>query len=119
MDVVERLARRIGTGADAALGVAMATAIALNALVTARTGRTWPFGLGVGIVICATAVLRGRNRARAAGTGLVLFAAAGLAVALGAIPPAGPLFGGGLAGLLVLGATAVRTLAPRPAAIIG
>lgn len=118
MDVLKRLAQRIGTGAEVALSVAMATVIALSALVTARSDRGWPFGLGVGIVICATALLRGRNRAWAAVTGLLLFAAAGLAVALGTIPP-GPLFGGGLVGLLVLGAAAVRTLPSRPAALIG
>ncbi|WP_433178753.1 sensor histidine kinase [Actinoallomurus sp. CA-150999] len=118
MDVLKRLARQAGTGAEAVLGAAMAIVIALNALVIAKAGRGWPFGLGVGIVICATALLRGRNRAWAAMTGLVLFAAAGLAVALGAVPP-GPLFGGGLVGLLVLGAAAVRTLPPRLAAVIG
>jgi signal transduction histidine kinase len=119
MDVIKRLARRAGTGAEAALGVAMAMMIVLNALVTAGSDRRyWPFGLGVGIAICATAMLRGRYRIRVVVTGLVLFATAGLAVALWNIPP-GPLFGGGLIGLLVLGAAAVRTLPPRPAAIIG
>ena len=54
MDVLKRLAQRTGTGADVALGGAMATAIAFNALLTARTGKGWPFGLGVGVVICAT-----------------------------------------------------------------
>jgi signal transduction histidine kinase len=118
MDVLKRLALRAGTGADIALGVAMATAIAFNALLIARTGKGWPFGLGIGVVICACALLRGRNRARAAVTGLILFTLTGFAVALGAIPP-GPLFGGGLAGLLVLGAAAVRMLPPGTAAIIG
>jgi signal transduction histidine kinase len=69
-------------------------------------------------VICATALLRERNRTLAAVSGLALFAAAGLAVARGAIP-SGPLFGGGLVGLLVLGGAAVRMLPPRLAAIIG
>jgi signal transduction histidine kinase len=60
-----------------------------------------------------------RNRAWAAAGGLVMFAAAALAVALGAIPP-GPVFsGGGLIAAVVLGAAAVRTLPPRPAAILG
>jgi DNA-binding CsgD family transcriptional regulator len=118
MDVINRLAQRFGTGAEVALGAAMAVVIALNALVTVKSDRGWPFGLGVGVAICAVALLRGRNRARAAATGLVLFAAAGLAVALRAIS-LGPLFGGGLVGLLVLGAAAVRTLPPRRAALIG
>lgn len=120
MDALQRLAVRAGTGAgaDAVLGVAMAAAVALTALLTARTGKGWPFVLGAGVVICASALLRGRNRARAAAAGLILFALTGLGVALGAIPP-GPLFGGGLAGLLVLGAAAVRMLPPGTAAIIG
>jgi signal transduction histidine kinase len=117
MDVLNRLARWIGTGADVALGMAMALVIVFNALITASTDRAWLFGLGAGIVICVTALLRGRNRALAAVTGLVLFAATAVTAGLGAFSP-GPLFGGGLIGLLVLGAAAVRRLAPRPAAII-
>jgi signal transduction histidine kinase len=117
MHVLKRLALRVGTGADVALGGAMAAAIAFNTLLTARTDRGWPFGLGVGVIICACALLRGRNRARAAAGGLVLVALTGLAVALGATS-VGPLFGGGLAGLLVLGAAAVRLLQPKTAAII-
>src|ERR1700739_3568878 len=118
MVVLKRLAPRAGSGADVAVGVAMAAAVAFNALLAARTGTGWPLGLGAGPVICASALRRGRNRARAAVTGLILFAMTGLAVALGAIPP-GPLFGGGLAGVLVLGAAAVRMLRPGTAAIIG
>jgi signal transduction histidine kinase len=118
VDVVKRLPRRIGTAAEVALGVAMAVAIALSALITARSDRGWPIGLGLGIAICAAALLRGRHRARAAVIGLLLFAASGLAAALSVISPA-PLFGGGLAGLLVLGAAVVRTLPPRLAALIG
>jgi signal transduction histidine kinase len=118
MDVLTRLSRRAGTGADAALAAALAAAVILSALLTARTSAGWPFGLGVGVAICASALLRGRNRARAAVAGLVLFALTGIAVALGAVPQ-GPLFGGGLAGLIVLGAAAVRTLPLGPAALIG
>ena len=117
MDVFTRLVLRASTATDAALGVVMGTVIALSALVTARTEKGWPIGLGVGVVICATALLRGRNRAWAAVTGLILFALTGLAVALGAVPQE-PLFGGGLVGLLVLGAAAVRMLPLRTAAII-
>ena len=118
MHVLKRLALRVGTGGDVALGLAMVAAIAFNTLVTARSDPGWPFGLGVGVAICACALLRGRNRARAAAGGLILFALTGLAVALGA-SSAGPLFGGGLAGLLVLGAAAVRMLPPGTAATIG
>jgi signal transduction histidine kinase len=117
---MERLARRIGAGAGAevAIGLVMATVITVVALVHARTDPHWPFGLGVGITLCTTALLRRRHRAWAAVAGLVLFAAAGVAGALGGMPP-DPLFGGGLVGLLVLGADAVRTLPPRPAILIG
>lgn len=118
MEALKRLARPIGTGSEVALGVAMATVIALNALGMSRSDRAWPIGLGIGIAICATTLLRRWSRARAAVTGLALFAGTGLAVALGIIPPVGPLFGGGLAGLLVLGAAAMRVLAPRPATLI-
>ncbi len=118
MDVLKRLALRAGTGANVTIAVAMATAIALSALLASRADGGWPFGLGVGVVICASAVLRGRNPARAAATGLILFALTGLVIALGAIPQ-GPMFGGGLAGVLVLGAAAVRTLPLRTAAVIG
>jgi signal transduction histidine kinase len=118
MDVLRRLTRQVGTGAELALGAAMAAAIALSALITAWADKGWPFGLAVGIVICAPALVRHRNRAPAAVAGLVLFAAASLAVVLGAAAP-GPLYGGGLVGLLVLGAAAVRALPPVPAALIG
>jgi signal transduction histidine kinase len=117
MEVLSRLALRIGTATEVALGAAMTVTVAFNALVD-RAGSGRLTGLAIGVAICATALLRRRNHAWAATAGLVLFAAAGLAVALGA-SPVGPLFGGGLAGLLVLGAAAVRVLPPRLAAIIG
>ncbi len=118
MEVLSRLAERIGTGTEVALASAMTMAVAFNALVIDRAGSGRLTGLAVGAVICATALLRRRNHAWAAAAGLVLFAAAGFAVALGA-SPVGPLFGGGLIGLLVLGAAAVRALPPRLAAVIG
>ncbi|KAA2252876.1 sensor histidine kinase [Solihabitans fulvus] len=120
MDTLERVARRIGTGAGAemTLGLVMAGVILAVALVHAATDPRWPFGLVVGIALCATALLRRHHRTQTAVAGLVLFAAAGVVGALGDMPP-DPLFGGGLVGLLVLGADAVRTLPPRPAVLIG
>jgi signal transduction histidine kinase len=118
MDALNRLALQARSGADVVLGVAMAMVITLNAVLIAKTDQDWPFGLCVGLVICLAALLRGRNQAWAVAGSLVLFAAAGLAVALGVTPP-GPLFGGGLVGLLALGAAAGRALPPRLAAIIG
>jgi signal transduction histidine kinase len=118
MTVLTRLARRIGTGAEVALGAAMVVAIALAATVHAKDDRSWLFGAGVGIAICVTALLRGRDQAKAALTGLFLFGATGLAIMVGSIPPVGPFFGGGIVGLAVLGGAAVRTLPARPAVII-
>jgi len=118
MTALARLARRIGTGAEVALGAAMALAIVLTALVHTKDDRSWLIGIAVGIAICVTALLRGRDRAKAALTGLFLFASTGLAIMLGSIPPVGPFFGGGIVGLAVLGAAAVRTLPARPAVII-
>ena len=118
MDVGAWLARRTETGAEVALGAAMAAAVGLTAYLTATRNQGWPFDLVVGVVICGTALLRRRNRAWAATAGLILFAAAGLAAVAGSVSP-GPVFGGGLLGVLVLGAAAVRTLPPRAAALIG
>jgi len=118
MGVLTRLADRIGTGAEVALGVAMAAAIAVTALVHDTADRSWFFGIAVGIAVCVTALLRGRDRAKAVLTGLFLIAATGLAVMLGSVPPIGPFFGGGIIGLAVLGAAAARTLPARPAVVI-
>jgi signal transduction histidine kinase len=120
MDTLERLARRIGTGAGAevAFGLAMAVVVTVTALVHARTDPHWPFGLAIGIVLGATALLRTRHRAGAAVAGLALLATAAVAGALAGVP-LDPLFGGGLVGLLVLGADAVRVLPPRPSVLIG
>jgi signal transduction histidine kinase len=118
MDVVTRLARQAGTGAEIGLVAAMTMGVIFIALITFRPDAGWEIGLGVGITICAAAVVRGRNRALAAVAGLAAFTVAGLAAALAATSP-GPLFGGGLAGLLVLGAAAARRLPPLQAAFIG
>lgn len=118
MDVVTRLSRRAGSRAEVALVVAMAAVVSFSTLITLRRDQGWLVGLGAGIAICAVSVLRGRNRALAAVAGLILFTVSGLAVALGAASP-GPLFGGGLVGLLVLGTAVARRLPPLPAAIIG
>ena len=120
MDTLERLARRIGAGAgvEVMLGLAMAAAITVTALVHARTDPHWSFGLGVGVALGATALLRRGRQAEAATVGVVLLVAAAAAAAASGVAQ-DPLFGGGLLGLLVLGADAARTLPPRPAVLIG
>lgn len=120
MHTVERMARRIWTPAVAeiALGLVMAALIAMRASGAARTDPNWPFGLAVGVALCATALLRRPRPGVAVVVGLVLFGAAGAVGAIGGVPP-DPLFGGGLVGLLVLGADAVQTLRPRFAVIVG
>jgi hypothetical protein len=82
VDMLERLARRVGTGANIALGVVMAAALAFDAFKIARVSGEWPFDSGVGLVICVTALLRGRNRAWAAVIGLAVFGLAAVAAAL-------------------------------------
>lgn len=118
MDAFRQLARWIGNGADLALGLAMAVGIALSVLPHTRVDRSWPLELGVGLVVCAVALLRGRHRARAAAAGIALFAVTGVLIATGVMPPVGPFFGGAILSLAVLGAAAMRSLAPRPAVVI-
>jgi signal transduction histidine kinase len=122
MKLLERLARRAGTGADVALGAVMAAVLALDAFRGATrnvnpTNGQWRLNLGVGLVICALALLPGRGRARAAVTGLAVFAAASAAAPLWGLAPQ-PRLGAAMLGVLVLGAAAVRSLPPRPAALI-
>jgi signal transduction histidine kinase len=125
MEVLERLAGRVGTGANIALGVALAAVLALDAIrsaslnvATAPGHVQWRLNLGVGLVICATALLRARGRTWAAAIGLTVFGLAAAAAPLWDLAPQ-PKFGGALFGLLVLGAAAVRSLPPRRAAIVG
>jgi signal transduction histidine kinase len=122
MKLLDRLVRRAGTGADVALGVVMVAVLALDAArgaarnVGPPNGQWW-LDLGVGLIVCAAALLRGRGRARAAVTGLAVFGVASAAAPLWVLAPQ-PKFGGAMLGLLVLGGAALRSLPPRPAALI-
>lgn len=122
MELLERLVRRAGTGADVALGVMMAAVLTWDALRGAAlnfdpSNGQWWLNLGVGVVVCTAALLRGRGPARAAAGGLAVFGLASAAAPLWGMAPQ-PKFGGAMLGLLVLGAAALRSLPPRPAALI-
>lgn len=116
--MLERLARRRAS-ADLAVGLVLAAGIAGSALLTARADpRHWPFGLAAGIALGATALLGGRRPAVTAVVGLGWCVVVGMVgVVAGVLPD--PLFGGGLLALLVLGVEVARTVAPRPAVLIG
>jgi len=122
MELLERLVRRAGTGADVALGVMMAAVLTWDALKGARlnfdpSNGQWWFNLGVGLVVCTAALLRRRGRARAAVTGLAVFGIASASASLWGLAPQ-PRLSGAMLGLLVLGAAALRSLPPRPATLI-
>jgi signal transduction histidine kinase len=116
--MLERLARRAGSGTNVALGTVMAALLAVDAVKIADSRGTWPFDAAVGLVLCAMALLlRGRSRAWAAVAGLAIFGLTAVAAQQWNLPPE-PALGGALLGVIVLGAAAVRTLPPRPAATI-
>jgi signal transduction histidine kinase len=118
-ELLERLARRIGSGAGVALGLAMATAIALDLRQASHTGSgpQWRFDVAVGIVMGAIALLRGLNRTAATVAGLAVFGAASIAVAVWHLAPL-LLLGSTLVALSVLGASAARSLPTRRAVLI-
>ena len=120
MEQLERLARRIGSGAGVTLGLTMATAIAFDLREAAHTdsGAQWRFDLAVGVVISAIALLQGLGRTTSAVAGLAIYGAAALAAAAWRLAPL-LLLGSTLVGLCVLGASAARSLPARRAVLIG
>lgn len=117
VDLLQRLADRIGNGVNVALAAAFAVVIGLDTRQVAAAGGRWPCTLGAGLVICALALFRRHGRARAAVCGLAVFGASALVAGVAGWPA--PSFtSGALAGLLVLGASAIRGLPVRPATII-
>lgn len=90
--------------------------ITADVTVTAVRHDNWLFELAVGVAVCALALLRGRGPARAATAGLVVCAVSGVAGDVGHLPSQPGV--AATLGLLVLGAVAVRTGAPRHAAAI-
>ena len=95
---------------DAALAVLFAATVAVMAARYASEGRTWTFDAAIGIVVCAIALGRRRSPEWAAALGLTVAGIAAL-VALAANLPGEP-GAAAVLGLLVLGGSAVRTLAP-------
>jgi signal transduction histidine kinase len=117
VDVPHRLARRIETGANLALALLMAAALAFDAARAARVNGQWPYVAAFGTVVCAVALLRARSRAWAAVTGLAAFAGAAVISALWSVPP-GQLQIAPLIGLVVLAASQARWLPARQAVLI-
>jgi signal transduction histidine kinase len=118
VDALERLAIRVGSGVNVVLAAALAVLAALDARQSTQATGRWPFTLGVDLVICVIVLLRRRNRAYAAAAGLATFGAAVLIASLWDLP-ALSFTGAALAGLLVLGASAVRGLPARQGALTG
>lgn len=117
MQLPQRLADRVGDGTDVALAAAFAVVIALDSRTVAAADEQWSFTLGTGLAICGLALLRRRHRYAAAVAGLAVFGTAGLVAALASLPA--PAFtSGALAGLLALGASAIRRLPARQGALI-
>jgi signal transduction histidine kinase len=116
MDLLDRLAQRAGTVANAGLGVVLAAVLALEAHNIAAHHGSWPFDAAVGLAVGAAALLRERSIVWAAAAGLAVCGAAELAAWRGDLPGQ-PGFAAALA-LLVLVGSAVRTLPVRPAVAI-
>jgi signal transduction histidine kinase len=117
VDVPGRLARRIETGANLALALLMAAALAFDAARAAKVNGQWPYVAAFGTVVCAVALLRARNRAWAVVTGLAAFALAAVISSLWSVPP-GQLQIAPLIGLVVLAASQARWLPARQAVLI-
>jgi signal transduction histidine kinase len=116
MNMTQRIAARAETATNVALGFLLAGLLAGETAATAARHSYWPFGLAVGVIVGAAALLRGRNRVRAATAGL---AVCGVADVVGDVArlASGPGFAA-TAGLLVLGAAAIRVAAARPAVVV-
>ena len=101
---------------NVALAAVFGVVLAADAAVTARRHDDWAFELAVGVIVCAAAILRGRNRVRAAAVCLAVCLVAGVVADLLHLPSQPGV--AATLGLLVLGAAAVRVVAPRPAAVL-
>lgn len=114
--MLDRLARRSGTAANAGLAVVFAAVLTVQLHNLADSHRSWLLDGTAALVVCAAALLRERGRAWAAAVGLAAAGAAGLAAWLAGLPgepgPAAALAVGVLLG------SAARWLPLRTAAAI-
>lgn len=117
MLLMERLTRRIGSGANVAFVLTMAAGLALDARRATRGHGELGYVLAFGVVLGAVALLRARNRAWAAAIGLSAFGLAAVISALWPVTP-GPLQFAPLIALVVLGTSQARFLRARQATII-
>ena len=54
--MLERLARRAGTGNNVVLAAVMAVLLAVDAVKISESSGKWPFDAAVGLVLCAKAL---------------------------------------------------------------
>lgn len=116
MDLLDTLAARRPTLANACLGAVFAVVLAAEVGYLVAAGRTWWLDLVAGLAVCTVAVVRARNRVLAAVAGLAICWAAALAAAALDLPGQ-PGIAATLA-LLVLVASAVRVVPVVPATAI-
>jgi signal transduction histidine kinase len=111
MNMLDRLAERPGTAANAGLAVVFAAALAVGARIIVGYHRDWVFDLVVGVVVCTAALLRGYSRTWTAATGLTVCAVAEVAAWRWDLP--GQPGGAACLALLVLIGSAARVLPVR------
>jgi signal transduction histidine kinase len=111
MNMLDRLAERPGTAANAGLAVVFATALALDARIIVGYHGAWLFDLVVGVAVCTAALLRAYSRTWTAAAGLVVCGVAELAAWRWDLP--GQPGGVACLALLVLIGSAARMLPVR------
>jgi signal transduction histidine kinase len=116
MNMLDRLAERPGTAANAGLALVFAAMLALDVRIIVGYHGDWVFDLAVGTLVCAAALLRGRSRTWTAATGLAVSGAAELAAWRWDLP--GQPGGAACLALLVLIGSAARVLPVRSAAAV-
>lgn len=109
--ITHRIADRAGALTNVALGAVLAAVLAADAAVTAARHDNWAFELAVGVIVCALALFRDRGRVTATSAGLAVCLVADVVADVFHLPSQPG--AAATIGLLVLGAAAVRVVAPR------